>query len=189
MDVFAAFAKLDREGKKKLAKKIMAESASFPHELVQIPINPLLFNEVSQSPVEVWRSRGFIVQVFDINSHWFHLKINRNAFTLQYDRFLDGITWERIMQLKAEIGRGALEAVEIFPSDKDSVDSKLRHIWLRKTGSIIDDWGIGWKSSEIYKPANSVDQSSIDQLQILMGVAVNPAQHQSETPETVQLAV
>jgi hypothetical protein len=191
MDVFAAFAKLDRQGKKKLAKRILSECAQYPQELVQIPITPTMFTDGIPSPVEIWRSRGYAVQVFDINSQWFHIKINRNAFTLQFDRFLDGITWETIMRLKAEIGRSALEAVEVFPSEADVQESKLRHIWLRKTGSIIDDWGIGWKArnepARVLPIAFSVDSSSIDPMQLVLPiVARKDVSTQQTTSEPVQ---
>jgi hypothetical protein len=46
-------------------------------------------------------------------------------------RFVDGIAWEDLQRLKAEIGKGDYCAVEIYPRDRDLVNvANMRHLWL-----------------------------------------------------------
>ena len=59
------------------------------------------------------------------------------------------------MRIKTECGRGDLEAVEIFPRREDEVNvANLRHLWVRKTGSLLRDEDIGWTRSHVVDTAN-----------------------------------
>lgn len=150
MDVFKQFARLNKKGKNKLWKRIKAECELYPMQLQLVPMD-IDIPEGVIAPKEIWRSRGFVVQVYEIegNPDWERLSINRNAFSSDFSRFLDGISWERIQELKAECGRASLEAVEIYPGDEDIVNvANLRHIWVRKSGSFIREYKIGWTSAE-----------------------------------------
>jgi hypothetical protein len=142
-DIFLAFARCSKTGKIKLWKQYKAECDKYPEKLTRIPTE-FAVPQTSKAPKEVWRSRGFVVQVYDVNEEWERLSIHRNAFDSHFTRFLDGISWEKIQELKAECGRGSSEAVEIFPSEVDATNSNYRHIWVRKVGSFMREEGIGW---------------------------------------------
>lgn len=45
--------------------------------------------------------------------------------------FDDGISWDRIQQIKSAVGFGDYWGLEVFPTDKTLVNvSNIRHIWL-----------------------------------------------------------
>jgi hypothetical protein len=79
---------------------------------------------------EVWRSRGFLVQVYSATDGVERLSICRTS--------VDGgdpIAWEDLQRLKAECGRGDREAVEVYPRDCDVVNvANMRHLWVLTRG-------------------------------------------------------
>lgn len=157
MSLFQVFARLPKKEKNKLWKKIKADCDAYPESLVRVPID-IVMPHGAKVPKEAWRSRAYAVQVYDINDEWERLSIHRCAFDSNFTRFLDGISWERLQELKAECGRGACEAVEIFPSDEDIVNvANLRHLWVRKTGSFIREEGIGWSSKNVEVGGGAID--------------------------------
>lgn len=81
--------------------------------------------------MEVWRSRNFLVQVFAESPGIVRASINRTAVNSGNGRWVDGITWDEMQQVKREIGRGHLDAVEVFPSDRDIVNvANMRHLFI-----------------------------------------------------------
>jgi len=86
---------------------------------------------------EVWRSRGFLVQVFDDKSGLERLSVCRTSVT--NGDWKEDIQWEELQRLKRECGRGEKDAVEIFPADRDVVNvANMRHLWL--TGELPFKW-------------------------------------------------
>lgn len=82
-----------------------------------------------RKPVEVWRSRDFLVQLY-VDGEWTRISVNRTHMPNGQD-YADGITWDDLQRLKAEIGRGDQWAVEVFPADAEVVnDANMRHLWL-----------------------------------------------------------
>ena len=158
MDIFEEFQRLDRKGRARLMKQVKAECATYPQYLVKIPMSPFVEKRArdrgDRIPTEIWRSRGFFVQIYDEGPDWERLTVSRNAFTIDLKRFMDGVTWEQLMKLKTECGRGDQEALEIFPAREDEVNvANLRHLWVRKEGSFMLEEGIGWLRS---RPASAV---------------------------------
>lgn len=79
--------------------------------------------------VEVWRSRDFLVQIF--NEKFGIERLSINMTTTDGERWLDGISWDDLQRLKRECGRGDKWAVECFPSDRDIVNvANMRHLWV-----------------------------------------------------------
>lgn len=79
-------------------------------------------------PFEVWRSVGFLVQMFR-EGDWVRMTVNRTT-NVDGD-WQDGITWDELQRLKAEVGRGHLWAVEVYPADAEVVnEANMRHLWL-----------------------------------------------------------
>lgn len=81
--------------------------------------------------IEVWRSRLFLVQVFAEANDILRASVNRSVIDSITGRWKDGISWEDLQSIKREIGRGHLDAVEIFPADRDVVNvANMRHLWI-----------------------------------------------------------
>lgn len=105
----------------------LKENARRPAVLEQIPKNEWPY--LREGLAEVWRSRFFLVQVYQEASSIVRISVNRAA--LVYGDWADGISWEELMQVKREIGRGQLDAVEVYPADRDIVNvANMRHLWL-----------------------------------------------------------
>jgi hypothetical protein len=81
-------------------------------------------------PQEVWRSAGFLVQLFQAESGASRMSVNRTMVGND-GRWVDGITWEELMRLKDECGHGHDWAVEVLPPNYQVVDvANMRHLWL-----------------------------------------------------------
>lgn len=80
-------------------------------------------------PFEVWRSRDFLVQLFSEDG-FVRITVNRTHQPNGKD-WADGISWDDLQAIKAEIGRGEAWAVELFPAEGDVVnEANMRHLWL-----------------------------------------------------------
>lgn len=116
-------------------------SARYPAFLVRIPRDewPVGTNHLTNPPAEVWRSRQFLVMVYEGGEHT-RLSVVRVGLAPDGKRFADGISWDELQRLKRECGRGNSWAVEVFPSDDQIVNvSNMRHLWL------IPEPPYGWK--------------------------------------------
>lgn len=102
------------------------ENAGYSHQLRRLSFSPL----TPQHPIELWRSRGYLVQIYHVKDGVERLSVNRTA--LQEDgHWVGGITWDTLQRLKAECGRGHLFAVEIYPPDGEVVNvANIRHLWV-----------------------------------------------------------
>jgi hypothetical protein len=79
---------------------------------------------------EVWRSSGFLVQVFREPDDVVRLSI-MTTWVDDAGRSQDGISWDDLQRLKRECGFGDRDAVEVFPSDRDVVNvANMRHLWV-----------------------------------------------------------
>lgn len=97
-------------------------------ELVKVPQEdwPPYPDGTSPPPVEVWRSRYFLVQVYDVPPG----QGARLRISVQRTDLKDGITWDELQAVKAAIGFGHVPAVELFPPERDLVAvSNMRHLW------------------------------------------------------------
>lgn len=98
---------------------------------------------------EVWASRDWLVQVY-VEDGVERLSINRTTLRLDDHRWVDGITWDELMEVKAAVGRGDRWAVEVYPPATSIVDvANMRHLflldgpppyaWRKDAGSIASD--------------------------------------------------
>lgn len=114
---------------KAIRRQMERENRKRPAVLTQIPRDQWPHDEVG-SIIEVWISRTFLVQVHGETSGVLRCSINRTT--------LDGsgaweqnITWDELMEIKRQIGRGESYAVEVLPEDRNIVNvANLRHIWI-----------------------------------------------------------
>jgi len=87
------------------------------------------YAQMSLRPYEVWRSRDFLVQLFDEHGTT-RVTVNRTHKPNGID-WADGITWDELQEIKRQIGRADAWAVELYPADDHVVlDANMRHLWL-----------------------------------------------------------
>lgn len=104
-----------------------AENLKWPETLRLVDRKDWPFNR-PPSLIEVWRSRDFLVQVHDCRP-MLRLSICRSHHNGA--SWFDKITWDELMQLKRECGRGDRDALEVYPADRDVVNvANMRHLWL-----------------------------------------------------------
>ena len=117
------------------------ENKSWPIMLTPFPRH--LWSEtatkMTNAPVEVWRSRGFLCQIFAEANGIERLTVCRteiNGASWKAD-----ITWDDLQRLKSECGRGDKMAVEIYPPDCDVVNvANMRHLWV-----LTESLPFGWR--------------------------------------------
>lgn len=79
--------------------------------------------------IEVWRSRGFLVQIHMEPGGYERMSACRT--THNGDSWVDQLTWDELMQLKRDCGRGDRDAVEVYPADCDIVNiANMRHLFF-----------------------------------------------------------
>lgn len=89
--------------------------------------------------VEVWRSRNFLVQIYTEPAGYQRMSICRSVHN--GDSWADQVTWDDLMHLKRECGRGDRDAVEVFPADRDIVNvANMRHLFFPP-----EDLSFKWK--------------------------------------------
>lgn len=103
------------------------ENAKQPRILQPVPRSQ--WPEHQRQPKEVWRSRDFLVQIYEEPNGIERMSISRTS--LRGERWMDGITWDDLMGLKRQAGRGDRDALEVYPADKDVINvANMRHLWL-----------------------------------------------------------
>lgn len=90
--------------------------------------------------LRVWRSRNFLVQERPARDPAIVvLAVNRTQ--RGPERWLDGISWDELQQIKFECGYGNHDAVEVYPRDADVVNvANMRHLWIMRDGSLPFAW-------------------------------------------------
>jgi hypothetical protein len=121
----------------KEALRMERECKNFPEHLVRV-------NDLSSFPgtyknndgqnkglVEIWASRYFFVRIFRHYDNTQRLSIHRTKFITEQCKWVDGITWDEIQDIKRQCGRGGRRAYEIFPEDDNIINNgNYRHIWI-----------------------------------------------------------
>lgn len=94
---------------------------------------------IEPNMVEVWLSRKFLVQVYREGPGIFRCSICRTTLN-KSGQWEDGISWDELMEIKREIGRGEQYAVEVLPCDADIINvANMRHFW------ILPEKIVGWR--------------------------------------------
>lgn len=82
-------------------------------------------------PYEVWASRYYLVQIFPVIPGTERITVNRTTFAPKGNRWADGITWDDLQQIKADVGRGDRWALEVYPPDVHVVNvANMRHLFV-----------------------------------------------------------
>ena len=98
---------------------------------------PILEHEAAElaktgvtSPVEVWASRDWLVQIF-ADPAGERITVNRTTMAPRGGRWLDGISWDELQQLKHNVGRGDKWALEVYPPNDCVVNvANMRHLFV-----------------------------------------------------------
>lgn len=109
-------------------RELERENARRPVWLEPVPRDE--WPRAPPSMVAVWRSRDFLVQVY-----------RERVGLVPSGRWVDGIAWDELQRLKREAGYGELDAVEVYPADRDVVNvGNLRHLWVFEDRALDFAW-------------------------------------------------
>lgn len=111
---------LPRRDLKQIAKAIDVESRAFGTAMQKIAMPDHVRPGSRKMPVEIWRSRHYLVQVF-VHEGWTRISVNRTAIDVDSRRWADGITWDALQRIKREIGRG--ECIQLITTSSMSPTS------------------------------------------------------------------
>lgn len=87
-------------------------------------------NTSGTKPFRVLRNKSFFVQLYRHDGGIIRITVNRPELK-SIGRWVDGITWDELHDIKTKIGYGHRDAVEIYPKEHDVVnDANMRHLWV-----------------------------------------------------------
>lgn len=114
-----------RQQRRLLAK----DNAVQPRILTPVPRGQWPEIRSGRVPIEVWRSRDYLVQIYAEANGVERMSISSTK--LQGNDWADGLRWDDLMLVKRQVGRGSRDALEVYPADKDIVNvANMRHLWL-----------------------------------------------------------
>ena len=117
-----------REQRRELAR----QNAKMPRELRLVPRDEWPFELQGSRIQRVWRSRDFLVQEWVEQAPVLvRLSVLRTTLDPKVGRWVDGITWDELQDIKAQCGYPMAEAVEVYPPAGDVVNvANIRHLWV-----------------------------------------------------------
>lgn len=124
------------------AKKryLREQNAKWPDTLIEVPAEqwPESFSLLRIHPAKVFRSKTFLVQVFQERPWLLRLSICR-CDVADNGQISDGITWDELQRLKSECGFEDCDGLEVYPPSRDKVNvANMRHLWIFTNGSPLD---------------------------------------------------
>jgi hypothetical protein len=120
-------------------RELEKQNAKRSSVLFQVPRDKWPETGRVDSMIEAWLSSRFLVQVFDEGGGIFRVSVNRTSMD-QFGKWEENLTWDELMSVKRQIGRGESYAVEVLPEDSQIVNvANMRHFW------ILPDPVCGWK--------------------------------------------
>ncbi len=122
---------MNRAQRRAASRHMAAESNRHPAHLVLVPESAY---KTTQPPgqVMVWRSRDYLVQIFRSESPevFCRMSVCRTKLDNQ-GGWQQDIPWEDLQRLKSEAGYGELDAVEVYPADRDVINvANMRHLFV-----------------------------------------------------------
>lgn len=114
-------------------RQLKHDNEQWPETLARVPLNSFqeAAGKMTKPPIEVWRSRYFLVQIFSEDNGIMRMTVCRTEINETGERWKDNITWDDLQRLKRECFYGHRDAVEIYPRDVDIVNvANMRHLWL-----------------------------------------------------------
>lgn len=142
----------ERRKNQTLTERYLKQSnRELQHEVLQLIPEDRWPDTRPKGLLEVWRSSKYLVQVYATEfPQTIRLTVCRTQIDFDQGRWTDKIPWDDLQRLKRECGRGHLDALEVYPADKDIVNvSNMRHLWVmphpvpfawrREKGSVSND--------------------------------------------------
>lgn len=119
----------------RLRAQLAQDNARRPIVMTEIdrPDWPKAFHAALEGSVAVkaWRSKTFLAVLYvEPGKPARRLTVCRTQLNDQGD-YQDAITWDELMRVKFECGYGDVDAVELYPRDRDVVNvANMRHLWI-----------------------------------------------------------
>jgi len=115
-------------------RELGRQNSKMPRELRLVPREewPL---EHQQGPIQrVWRNRYFLVQEYaEPEPILVRLSVTRTTINPQSGRWIDGISWDEMQQIKDACGYVDHDALELYPMASDVVNvANIRHLWVMR---------------------------------------------------------
>lgn len=108
------------------------QNKKWPMRLAVVPREewPNAMLAMRAAPDAVWRSRTILVQRYPKSNGAIRLSISRTEME-EGGGWAQDLSWERLQEIKEELGYGPMCAVEIFPPEADVVNvANMRHLWI-----------------------------------------------------------
>lgn len=125
---------LSRQERQAMIRKLERDNTGWPETMVQVAQEKWpkgFLQDCVDTIVGLHRSRHFLAQVFATSDGYLRLAVTRTMCTPNGERWLDGITWDELMRVKAECGYGECWAVEVYPANSHVVNiANVRHLFL-----------------------------------------------------------
>lgn len=136
------FEQASRRAIRAAARHVEQENRKYPATFVEVP--PEAWSVPSPARLsQVFRSNRFMVQVYAERDGLVRLTVHRTLLWPD-GRWLEGITWDQLQEIKTALGYGDRDAVEVYPSDRDLVNvANMRHLWV-----LPDPIAWKWRSNE-----------------------------------------
>lgn len=113
-------------------RQLERDNAKLPKTLQEIPRADWPMSSIGSTMTRVFRSRDYLVQEFAAEAPVL-VRLSVLRTSLDGYRWVDGITWDELQRLKAEIGYGDRDALEVYPADRDVVNvANIRHLWVMR---------------------------------------------------------
>ena len=113
----------------KASRYLAQQNAKYPVVPVEIP-KYAWPKDADPKRIKEFRSRDFLIQVFEEADGVLRLSFNRTSIT-PTGEWTEGISWDDLQWLKSQIGYQDRTAVEIYPPSSDVVNvANLRHLWV-----------------------------------------------------------
>lgn len=115
-------------------RELERQNAKMPRELREVPRDEWPMEHRGADILRVWRSRDFLVQEYAESAPVLvRLSVLRTTLDPKIGRWVDGITWDELQQIKAECGYANHDALELYPVASDVVNvANLRHLWVMR---------------------------------------------------------
>lgn len=142
---------LNDQDLKKAAKLLRSENRSHPEQMTRLldatakagPVGRVAMARDENKLIEVWRSRYYLCQIYEAKNGIERLSICRPEVDTTNRRWRDGLTWDELMLVKKEVGRGEKWAVEVLPAESDIVNvANMRHVFCLNEAPVF-----AWKKA------------------------------------------
>lgn len=117
---------------REMRRQLERDNAKQPAVLEPVPASnwPESTWNMANPPFDVWRSRFYLVQGFREAGGIIRLSVNKTSVE-DDGRWVDGLAWDELQEIKRQVGYGDFDAVEIFPCDKNIVNvANMRNLWV-----------------------------------------------------------